>query len=591
MRKGTKRAARAEEDVPTTRRRLRDRDEEETAAVAEEEKRKEQLQHKADAHRRAPVNEDEEWEDASDDDDDDDDYGSINEPLDEDIEEEIIDDGDDEDDEDEDYAEFQRETDAVTKELRRVTFDESALQQQQEDGEDTAPMVWRSDQAEAGEQQQQQQQQQLVYSNKAYDSFFQLRTEYPCLSFDVLRDRDATNHNKYPLALTLVCGSQADELAKNQLYVLRITNICRTKHDVESDSDSDDSYIGDEGESEDDENQDGEEVNNGEPIVHHRTISHYGTANRVRCAHHNTNLVAVWSDAGHVQVFDLENDVEILCDYANWAKRHGRPSTQKKKPSALVFCTPSASHKTEGYGLDWSTVTPGVFASGDCGGDLFVWKPSDDGRWKAVASSTCSSSGMPGASVEEIQWSPTQADVLIATRVGGVVEVWDTRDMRRCKISWQADPTDINVADWNRARQASHLLVTGADSGAVAVWDLRKVAEATPIQQLPWHRGSITSVEFSLHNESVLAVTGDDGQCTLWDLSLERDPSEEKEVIGELFGRQDLTGIPDQLMFQHQGLTHPKEAHWHAQIPGMVLTTDYAGLHLFRPMNWRSLMK
>ncbi|RNF23773.1 putative peroxisomal targeting signal type 2 receptor [Trypanosoma conorhini] len=403
-----------------------------------------------------------------------------------------------------------------------------------------------------------------------------------------MRDRDAVGHTTYPLALTLVCGSQADELSKNQLYVLRITNICRTKHDGESDSDSDGSYIGDDGDSEDDKDEEeGEEVNNGEPIVQHRTISHYGTANRLRCAHHNTNLVAVWSDAGHVQVFDLENEVTMLCDYKNWVKSQGKPTVQKK-PSALVFCTPSTAHRTEGYGLDWSPTVQGVFASGDCDGNLFVWQPSDDGRWRAAASST---SETQSPSVEEIQWSPTQADVLIATRVGGVVEVWDTRDMRKSKIHWQADPTDINVADWNKARQASHLLVTGADSGAVAVWDLRKVSEATPIQRLPWHRGSITSVEFSLHNESVLAVTGDDGQCTLWDLSLERDPSEEKEVIGELFGRQDLTGIPDQLMFQHQGLEHPKEVHWHAQIPGMVITTDYSGLHLFRPMNWRSLMK
>jgi ribosome assembly protein RRB1 len=86
-------------------------------------------------------------------------------------------------------------------------------------------------------------------------------------------------------------------------------------------------------------------------------------------------------------------------------------------------------------------------------------------------------------------------------------------------------------------------------------------------------------------------MTSDDGECTLWDLSLERDPSEEKEVIGELFERPDLTRIPDQLMFQHQGLEHPKEAHWHNQIPGMVITTDFFGLHLFKPMNWRSLMK
>ena len=174
------------------------------------------------------------------------------------------------------------------------------------------------------------------------------------------------------------------------------------------------------------------------------------------------------------------------------------------------------------------------------------------------------------------------------------MEVWDTRVMTRHRTTWRADDTDINVCDWNRAEKSSHLLVTGADSGRVAVWDLRSVQEASPkpLQPIHYHEGNkITSVEFSQHNESVLSVTSDDGQCTLWDLSLERDPDEEAAVMGTLFGRPDTVGLPDQLMFQHQGLTHPKEAHFHSQIPGMTITTDFEGLHLFRPMNWRSLMK
>ncbi|KAH8617924.1 putative Histone binding protein RBBP4 or subunit C of CAF1 complex [Trypanosoma vivax] len=584
MRRATKRGDRTEENVPTARRRL-------SKVAVNEAEEKEWRKQQRDADTEAmPGEDDEEWEDVSDEESDE--YGGVDEPLEDEVEEEIV----YSDDDDEDYAEFQREADAVAKGLKKITFDDNVGK----DGinvEDDAPTVWRSDQVGTGAEGQQSQ--KLEYSNKAYDSFLQLRTEYPSLSFHILREGELTGGGgrmtKYPLSLTLVCGSQAEESSKNQLYVLRITNICRTKHDAGSDSDSDDSYIGDDGESEDEDDDEEVEVNNGEPIVHHRTISLHGTANRIRGDHHNPNLLAVWCDTGHVQVFDISNDVSMLCDHANWAKEQVRRGAGKKPQRQRVgplFSTASNTHKIEGYGLDWSSVSQGVFASGDCGGNLFVWKPTTDGSWSAAASNTNDGSmAAPAPSIEEIQWSPTQADVLITTRVGGVVEVWDTRDMRRSKIQWQADPTDINVANWNKARQASHLLVTGADSGAVAIWDLRQIAESTPIQQLPWHRGSITSVEFSLHNESVLAVAGDDGQCTLWDLSLERDPSEEQQVVGELFGRPDLSGIPDQLMFQHQGLEHPKEAHWHPQIPGMVITTDYEGLHLFRPMNWRSLMK
>lgn len=584
MKRGSKRSSREGEEVPGPR--LRTKDAQEMQAAEEAARRQRELEEQQRLQQEAEDDEDS-WEDE--------DEGDVVDE--EEDEEEIIEASDEDDDE---YAEFQKESMSsaqVAKGIKSISFKDA-------DGEDAAAngagagagevSVWRGDveaaTAEDGSPVK------LEFSNKAYDAFFQLRTEYPCLSFDVVRD-NKDNHTKYPLSTLLVCGTQADDCARNELLVLHVTNMCRTKYDVASDNDSEEEdYIGDEGDSDDDDDEAGEEVNDGEPVVHHRVIKHYGTANRVRCCPQNnpasgSQLVAVWSDAGHVQVFDLESDVRALTDFSNWSKEQAQTwkkpeQAGQKKAQPLKFCTPSTSHRTEGYGLDWSPVRPHVFASGDCAGALFIWQPSEDGRWKSAASST-----VAGAmSIEEIQWSPTQADVLITARAGGVVEVWDTRDMRASKIRFQADATDINVADWNRARQASHLLVTGAESGTVAVWDLRRIANADPIQRIALHKKAITSVEFAPHNESVLSVVSDDGRCTLWDLSLERDANEEQEAVGELFSGK-LKEYPDQLMFQHQGLVHPKEAHWHMQIPGLVVTTDYEGLNLFRPMNWKSLMR
>lgn len=514
----------------------------------------------------------------------------------------------------------------IGKQMKVISFEDV------ESDDRGAPCIWRSDRGSGEEGQG-----PLVYSNKAYDTFFQLRTEYPFLSFSILQDTDGSNRTKYPFSMLLVGGSQADAADKNHLAILRIHNIHRTKHDVlsDEDEDSEDSFIGGDPEEEHREEEEGdeeeelEEINNGEPLLEHRLIPHYGSANRVKISPFATfgssQYVAVWSDAGHVQVFDIDYDARGLTEFANWSKEEAlqwkhkysqgnRNSTSapgsgsskmdggkygKSSSPALRFCTPSNTHRREGYGLGWSGQLNNVFASGDCDGTLYVWQPTDDGRWKHAASSTPVQQGKEAMAIEEILWSPTQSNVLLTARAGGVVEVWDTRDMGRgAKLCWQADATDINAADWNRSKQASHLVVTGAESGAVAIWDLRQVGgnvgsktQSAPIQDLVWHRKRISSVEFSLHNESVLAVTSDDGQCTLWDLSLERDPSEEQEMVGELFGRPDLEGIPDPLMFQHQGLVAPKEVHWHSQIPGMLVTTDYNGLHLFKPMNWRSLMK
>ncbi|CAJ1035313.1 putative Histone-binding protein RBBP4 or subunit C of CAF1 complex [Leishmania shawi] len=584
MKRGAKRTSRDGEDAPGARIRTKDAKE---MLKEEEALRQRELE---EAKRQVELEDDDgSWED---------DEGDV-EDFEDDDKEEIIEASDENDDE---YAEFQKESSAhITKGLKSISFKEAGQADSDDDDETggaAAVSVWRGDidgatvgEAEGCESMK------LEFSNKAYDAFFQLRTEYPCLSFDVVKD-NKENHTKYPLSTVLVCGTQADEQARNELLVLYVTNMCRTKYDVASDNDSEEDYIGEEDDSEEDEDDAvDEDVNDGEPVVHHRTIKHYGTANRVRCCPQNnpasgSQLVAVWSDAGHVQVFDIGSEVRALTDFSNWSKEQAQVWKQQsdggqgKKAQPLKFCTPSTSHKTEGYGLDWSSVQTNVFASGDCAGSLFVWQPTDDGRWKSAASSIA-----PGAmSIEEIQWSPTQTDVLITTRAGGAVEVWDTRDMRACKISFQADSSDINVADWNRARQASHLLVTGAESGAVSVWDLRRIATPEPIQRIALHKKAITSVEFAPHNESVLSVLSDDGCCTLWDLSLERDVNEEQEAVGELFSGR-LKEYPDQLMFHHQGLVHPKEAHWHMQVPGLVVTTDYEGLHLFRPINWKSLMR
>lgn len=523
----------------------------------------------------------EEWEDCSDEQDYDDDDDDVDERFDDMEDDEIVEDsdevGDSEEDEEDDAdgagasSSSKSKKKSLSSQVRGVTFDV--------DEDEAKKRVWRSDKTATDGKME------LEYSNKAYDSFFQLRTEYPCLSFDIVRDNDGMARTKYPLSMYFVCGSQADESNKNHLYVMKIHNVCKTKHDVESDEDDDDdSIIGDDSES--DPEEEVEEVNNGEPLIQHRTINHFGTANRVRCAYSEERAAAVWSDAGHVQVFTLENDFQPLSNFGDWSKDQAANWGNKKRAS-LLSCSPANTHRVEGYGLGWSRVETSMFASGDCNGHLYVWSPKD-GRWTHTGSNTTDSK-----SIEEIKWSPVQKDVMMVCRAGGNVEGWDTRDMRKPQISWKADPTDINVGDWNPSTQASHLFVTGADSGVVAVWDLRKVRDAQPkpLQELKWHTGSITSVEFSVHNESVLAVTGDDGQCTLWDLSLERDIDEEREVVGELFGREDITGIPDQLMFQHQGLVHPKEVHFHAQIPGLVVTTDFNGLHIFKPMNWKSLMK
>lgn len=138
---------------------------------------------------------------------------------------------------------------------------------------------------------------------------------------------------------------------------------------------------------------------------------------------------------------------------------------------------------------------------------------------------------------------------------------------------------DVNVLSWNRL--VNYLVVTGADDGSFRVWDLRSFSSGEPVAKFHWHTAAITSVEWSPHESSSVAVSGADNQVTFWDLALEEDP----EATMAERGRDDLQDIPPQLYFVHQGQTDIKEIHWHSQLPGVIGSTAGDSFHLFKPAN------
>jgi ribosome assembly protein RRB1 len=83
----------------------------------------------------------------------------------------------------------------------------------------------------------------------------------------------------------------------------------------------------------------------------------------------------------------------------------------------------------------------------------------------------------------------------------------------------------------------------------------------------------------------LLSAASDNTVC-VWDLAVERDAEEEAQAMAENESNAEIPDdLPPQLMFVHQGITDPKEAKFHSQIPGLIVSTALDGFHAFKPFN------
>lgn len=424
--------------------------------------------------------------------------------------------------------------------------------------------VWRPgvDPIEDGEQ--------LDYDPTTYDFLHAMRVEWPCLSFDVLRDEKGEGRTAFPHEMRLVAGTQADVGGKNALVVAKLTNLHQGKHGKKAAQKPDDS----DEEMESSDSEDEEETEEERPRLHARMVTHSGGVNRIRAMKQMPSVVATWSETGHVQVWDLRSQIQAIEEEV---------PEDAAKPKGTVHMAPAhvfSGHKEEGFALDWSPVVEGRLLSGDCKWAIHLWERGEGGRWMVDRTPFHGHQ----ASVEDLQWSPTEGNVFASCSVDKTIKIWDTREKKKSALGIQASETDINVISWNCI--ATPMLASGDDQGILRIWDLRNFTEGGHVAYFKYHTGPVTSVEWSPFESSSLASSSEDHQVAVWDLAVERDAEEEAEAMQVNEGQAEAPEeLPAQLMFVHQGQKDVKELHWHPQIPGALLTTSSDGFNIYKPSN------
>jgi len=393
----------------------------------------------------------------------------------------------------------------------------------------------------------------MDYDSSAYHMFHHLNVEWPCLSFDVIRDNLGVRRTKFPMTCYIAAGTQASAGEKNSLMLIKLTDLSRTKYDDESDAeDEDDSDVDD------------------DATLTHKTIPHRGGVNRIRCMPQQPHVMAAWSDTGSVGIWNAGAQIQSL---------DGPATLPMRNEPVHVF----SGHRTEGFALGWSPVTQGRLVTGDCAKGIHLWQMADAGgtTWKVDPTPFGGHKG----SVEDLQWSPVEREMFVSGSVDRTVRVWDARvggPKRRSVASVVAHESDVNVVACNPFHP--NVVASGGDDGVIKVWDIKSFKE--PMMQLYWHMGPITSLEWSPEEESVLAASGEDDQITLWDLQAEvdtSDPAAAAAMAAAAAQQPNLQEIPPQLLFIHQGQRQIKELHFHPQLPGVLISTSADGFHVFKP--------
>eukprot|EP00198_Chlamydomonas_reinhardtii_P007811 XP_001697148.1 predicted protein [Chlamydomonas reinhardtii] len=296
-----------------------------------------------------------------------------------------------------------------------------------EEPETATAKVWRPGIDEVAEDEE------LEYDPTAYDCLHRFQVDWPCLSFDILKDDLGGPRSTFPHTVYLACGTQAATARQNYVAFLRLASLGQGRHGKK--------------------------------------------------AAPQPGVVAVWGDNAQVKLIDGS---KLLAELAaetepTAANAKGKGGTNKAKPQDLKPLA-SHTHSSEGYALDWSAVRPGRLASGDCRHKIHVWEPAEGGRWAVGGAHT----GHEG-SVEDIQWSPTEDTVFASCGVDRSVRIWDTRERGRPMLTAAgAHDSDVNVISWNRGvtYMLAHvtsvewcpyegsMLASAAADNQLAVWDL-----------------------------------------------------------------------------------------------------------------------
>jgi ribosome assembly protein RRB1 len=308
-----------------------------------------------------------------------------------------------------------------------------------------------------------------------------------------------------------------------------------------------------------------------------------GNINRIKSMK-NSYLSAYWSDYPCVEIVDMN---QVIIELEESSQKHKEnletgllnTKNKKRKLNSKNVIVKTFARSSEGFGIDWSPLLPGVLAAGGNDKKVDIYLPKDENcsDWILNSDNTNNLIGSIKGhkyAIEDIVWSPVQAHVLATCSVDKSIRFWDLRSDKNNPpiIIEKAHDSDVNCISWNHF--CDFMVASGGDDNAFKVWDIRYINNG-PISNIQWHKGPITAISWDTYEDSQLAVSSEDNKLSIWDFAVEADDN-------HLFDNNNKE-VPHQLIFLHQGQESIKDLKFHPVYKNFIVSTASNGINVYRP--------
>ncbi|BBN09599.1 histone-binding protein RBBP4 [Marchantia polymorpha subsp. ruderalis] len=270
-------------------------------------------------------------------------------------------------------------------------------------------------------------------------------------------------------------------------------------------------------------------------------INHEGEVNRARYMPQNPFLIATKTVSAEVYVFDY--------------------SKHPSKPPQEGNCNPDLrlrGHRTEGYGLSWSSFREGHLLSGSDDSQICLWDISSASKSTRVLDAKQTFQGHVGV-VEDVAWHLRHDYLFGSVGDDRQLLIWDTRTSTAEKPlhAIDAHQAEVNCLAFNPFNE--YLLATGSADRTVALYDLRKLSKC--LHTFVNHAEEVFQIGWSPMNQTILASCGADKRLMVWDLSR----------VGEEQLPEDAEDGPPELLFIHGGHTSKiSDFSWNPNEPWLI---------------------